>query len=248
MDNIFNRWLGSFFIAIAVVVAAVQISGAWKKTHPTEEYVISVTGMANQDFQSDLIVWSSSFTRTAPTMKDAYEQLKRDAGIIREYIHSKGVNDNDVVFSSVNIKRNYKTIRNDKGMEINQEFEGYSLWQSVKIESHEIDKIEQLSREVTELIDQGVELNSKNPEYYYTKLADLKIQMLAAATADARTRAEKIAENAKTTLGKLRKANMGIFQITGQNSDEEFESGGAFNTSSKMKTASITLRAEFTLE
>jgi hypothetical protein len=72
--------------------------------------------------------------------------------------------------------------------------------------------------------------------------------MLAAATADARTRAEKIAENAKATLGKLREASMGIFQITAQNSDEGFKSGGAYNTSSKMKTASVTLRAEFTLE
>ncbi|HZV12450.1 MAG TPA: SIMPL domain-containing protein, partial [Candidatus Kapabacteria bacterium] len=200
------------------------------------------------DFESDLISWNSTFSRTAPAMKDAYEQLKRDAEIIKAYIKSKGVNDNEVVFSSVDIQRNYKTIRNDKGVEISQEFQGYTLRQSVKIESHDIDKIEQLSREVTELIDQGVELYSDNPEYYYTKLADLKIKMLAAATADARTRAEQIATNAKSTLGKLRGASMGIFQITGQNSNEGFESGGAFNTSSKMKTASITVRAEFTLE
>ncbi|HET7152246.1 MAG TPA: SIMPL domain-containing protein [Candidatus Kapabacteria bacterium] len=243
-----NRWLGSFFIAIAVVVAAFQFSGAWKKSHPTKEFSISVTGLASQDFESDLIVWNSSYSRTAPAMKDAYEQLKHDAGIIKAYIKSKGVNDNEVVFSSVDIQRNYKSVRNDKGIELSQEFTGYTLTQSVKIESHDIDKIEQLSREVTELIDQGVELYSRVPEYYYTKLADLKIKMLAAATADARTRAEQIATNAKSTLGKLRDASMGIFQITGENSDEGFESGGAFNTNSKMKTASITVRAEFTLE
>ena len=57
-----------------------------------------------------------------------------------------------------------------------------------------MDKIEKVSREITELLNQGVQFYSESPRYYYTKLADLKIQMISKATQDARLRAEKIAE------------------------------------------------------
>ena len=69
--------------------------------------------------------------------------------------------------------------------------------------------------------------------------------MLSDATEDARLRAEAIATNAKSKLGKLKKADMGIFQITAQNTSEEYTYGGAFNTSSKNKSASITVRLNF---
>ncbi|MEO6938559.1 MAG: SIMPL domain-containing protein [Candidatus Kapaibacterium sp.] len=254
MDNSSDRYsapkqaLGALFIAISVIVAAALLSGAWKKTHPTHDNIISVTGLANEDFQSDLIVWTGSFSQHAMTMKDAYEALKKNAAAIKAYLVGKGVKETEIVFSAVDINRDFKTIRNEKGAEIGQEFTGYTLKQGVTIESHEVNKIETVSREVTELIDQGVELYSQDPHYYYTKLAELKIKMLSAATADARLRAEKIATNAKGSLGSLRNATMGIFQITAQNSSEEYTYGGAFNTSSKWKTASITVKLEFSVE
>ena len=69
--------------------------------------------------------------------------------------------------------------------------------------------------------------------------------MISQATEDARIRAEKIAENAGSNLGILKSARMGVFQITGQNSKEDYSWGGTFNTSSKEKTASITMRLQY---
>ena len=65
-------------------------------------------------------------------------------------------------------------------------------------------KIENLSRTVTEIINKGIELTSSQPMYFYTKLADVKQQMIADATKDARERAKKIAENAGSSLGSLK--------------------------------------------
>ena len=121
-------------------------------------------------------------------------------------------------------------------------FTGFLLDQNVAIESKEVDKIENISREVTELINSGVELYSNAPQYYYTRLAELKVEMIAEATKDANSRAESIATNAGSDLGKLKKAELGVFQIIAQNSSEEYSWGGSFNTSSKKKTANITVR------
>jgi hypothetical protein len=59
----------------------------------------------------------------------------------------------------------------------------------------------------------------------YTKIADLKVTMLAEATKDARKRAEMIAENAGNTLGKLKYADMGVIQITPLYSNEVSDYG-----------------------
>ena len=108
--------------------------------------------------------------------------------------------------------------------------------------------MEKISREITELLQQGIVLNSGEPLYYYTKLADLKVDLLAKASADAFSRAQTIANNAKSKLGKLKEANMGVFQITGQYSNESFTYSGTFNTSSKNKTANVIVRMEYGLE
>jgi hypothetical protein len=79
-------------------------------------------------------------------------------------------------------------------------------------------------------------------------LAALKIEMIANATKDANQRATKIAENAGSKVGGLKNANMGVFQIVAQNSSEEYSYGGSFNTDSKRKTASITVKLEYETE
>lgn len=74
-------------------------------------------------------------------------------------------------------------------------------------------KIENLSRTVTEIINKGIELTSSQPMYFYTKLADVKQQMIADATKDARERAKKIAENAGSSLGSLKKPAWELYRL-----------------------------------
>jgi hypothetical protein len=239
-------WLNALIFSAAIVIAAMTLAGTWRKTHETKE-TIKVTGLAEKDFTSDLVIWSGSYTRHSMTVKEAYAQLKSDADNIKRYLESKGVNPKEITVSSVWSNKEYKYQYDANGRQTNQTFDGYTLTQNVQIESKEVDKIESISREVTELLNMGIEFQSQEPRYYYTKLASLKLEMLADASKDAYNRAEKIAKNAGGGLGGLRNAQMGVFQITGQNSDEEYSYGGAYNTSSKNKKASITAKLEFAI-
>lgn len=205
---------------------------------------IFVTGLGSKDFKSDLIVWSGSFTKKSEELSDAFNELKKDQEIIREYLVGKGVIQEEIVFSAVSIEKEFKSIYED-GKYVRNEFTGHRLTQRVEIESMEVDKIENVSRDITEIINDGVEFYSGSPQYYYTKLAELKIEMVAAASEDARVRAERIALESKATLGDLKLAQMGIFQIIAQNSNEDYSWGGTYNTSSKMKSATITMRLQF---
>jgi hypothetical protein len=241
-----NDWrpvLAAAALAVGLIGAAFTLSRAWTQTHPRQE-TIDVTGLSQRDFTADLIVWKGSFTRKGATMNEAYAAIKNDNEGVKAYLASKGVPESEIVFSSVSIQKEYGT-EYDKDGNSRQTFDGFSLTQGVTIQSARVDAIETVSREVTALIDQGVEFYSQDPEYYYTGLAALKVEMLAAAAKDATNRAENIASNANAHVGLLKNANMGTFQITAQNSSEDYSWGGSFNTSSKQKTASITVHLDF---
>jgi hypothetical protein len=152
------------------------------------------------------------------------------------------------VFNSVNIQKLYSNTYDNYGNVQSSYFSGYSLSQTIRVESKDVDKVELISREITELINQDIELESFEPDYYYTKLAELKLKMIENATKDAKERAEKIAVNAGSSLGSLKNATMGVIQITAKNSAEDYSWGGSFNTSSKIKTATITIRLEYNID
>lgn len=249
-NNGTSRIIKSVAIGAAIVISAMVLAGAWEQSHLSyaNKQTITVTGKAEKNFVSDLIVWQGFYTKKSASLKEAYQLLKSDQSIILKYLSGKGIKQNEIKFSSITISRQYDNIYNDKGIITGNVFRGYELEQNVSIESSEVDKVEQISREVTELINDGIELNSSSPSYFYTKLADIKINILKEATEDARRRAETVANNAGSGLKKLVKTNMGVFQITGQNSSEEFSYGGAYNTSSKNKTISVTVNLEYNLK
>ncbi|MBP6091276.1 MAG: SIMPL domain-containing protein [Crocinitomicaceae bacterium] len=239
-----KNYLNSIIIAVAIITAGFFLAKGYEDRGKVTDSV-SVTGLGEKDFTSDLIVWGGSYSKKNLDLKLAYTELNKDQRAILKYMLSRGVKRDEIVFQAVDIQKEFYTEYDENGRERNSVFSGYNLTQNLTIQSKSVDLVEQISREVTELIDLGIEFNSLAPEYYYTQLASLKLKMIEAATADAKERAEKIAENAGSSLGKLKDAEMGVFQITGQNTSEDYSWGGSLNTSSKKKTANITIRLKY---
>jgi len=240
------KHLTAVIFGLAIVIASILLGNAYvKRAQPP--HIISVTGLGNEDFTSDLIVWEGSFSATNYELKLAFEELNQEKKIVKDYLVAKGIQADNIIFNSVQTMEKVDN-KYDNGNYVGSTFKGYQLSQAFQIEATDVPMIEQISREITELLNKGVQLNSAPPRYYYTKLADLKIKMISKATEDARIRAETIAKNSGGDLGDLISAQMGVFQITGQNSGEDFSWGGAYNTASKKKTASITMRLEYNVK
>lgn len=231
---------------ISAIVCVSILSGSFAKY---KKYAsgngITVTGSASCDFESDLIVWRGSFSAYGATPKSAYQSIKNDADVIKNYLLDNGISESELAFSSVSISQGWITEYNDEGERIGEYLDGYDLYQSITVTSEDIDKVDAVSRDITKLIESNIEFESDSPEYYYTQLDELKLSLIEQATENARTRAELIANgtNAKTT--RLLSANLGVFQITAQNSNTEYSYGGAFDTSSRYKTATITVKLNY---
>ena len=229
----------SFSFIIVSIIIGVYFKSAIKKVES-----INVTGSAKRDFESDIIVWKSKFSTKKMDLKEAYKKLDGDRKLIYDYLAENDISLDDVIFSSIDISKKYEYKWDDNGNKF-QDFSGYLLTQNLKIESNEVIKIEDLSRDITKLIDLGIEIQSDRPYYFYSKLSELKIDMIAEATRDASIRAKMIAENAGTLLGKLLKGQMGVFQIVAKNSTENYSWGGTHNKTSKHKTATVTMKLNF---
>lgn len=231
-------------VSLASIIAVMILGRSYNYKYKQNE-VISVTGAADTNFVSDLCVWTGSFTRTSFDMQQAYNSLKTDEKIVKSYLQGKGLSEKELNTSSISTEKLFDYNYDADGRQTGTTFRGYKLSESITIESTDLNKVDKISREITELIQQGVELNSSAPNYYYTKLGELKIDLLAKASEDGTKRAETIAKNAGSKKGDLKKATMGVFQITGQNENEDFSYGGAFNTTSINKTATITVKMDF---
>lgn len=236
----------AILFSLAIVLAALFLGNAYVE-RAERNGTVSVTGLGSEDFVSDLIVWEGRFVRENTNLKEAYAALEADKMVITKYLLSKGISESQIVFKAVATAEQTES-QYQNGNYIGNRFVGYKLSQSLEIESTDVEKIEILSRSITELLNKGVQFYSESPRYYYTKMADLKIEMIRKASEDARLRAETIVSNAGGELGELKTANMGVFQITGQNSNEDYSWGGAFNTADKNKTASITMRLVYEVE
>ncbi len=239
--------LSSVLFSLAIVAAAFVLGHAVVNRNRPQG-TINVTGLGEQNFTSDLIVWEGNFSRQSSDLKTAYADLERDKTAVTDYLKSKGIPAEQLVFNAVSTNPLYQQNYTANGTYAGQTFTGYQLSQTLVIESKEVEKVEKISREITELLNQGITFYSQPPRYYYTQLESLKLEMVAKATEDGRIRAERIAENSNSKLGDLITANMGIFQITGQNSGEDYSWGGTFNTSAKNKTASITMKLSFEVD
>lgn len=239
----------SQIVILGLLICVATISSSWifsqgfLKVKKFSSEIISVTGSAEKKIVSDSIVWRVSFYRRDSAMTEAYRMLDENRKQVREYLLNKGILDSEMSAAQVQTETLYQ--KNDKGTDTNV-IEGYKLTQDIWVESRDVLKVSEISRLVTELIPAGIELYSYSPQYFYTRLGELKVEMLREAAKDAKKRAEEIATSTGNEISLVRSAKMGVFQITPANS-YDFSDWGTNDTSSYEKKVTAVVKAEFAL-
>ena len=230
-------------LALANVVCVVIFSWAWIHVR-SEPKVISVTGSAKKIIQSDLVVWRGDISSNDPDLVQGFDALKLATEKTLDYLNKEAVAEKQITVSSISTTKHY--VRDETGRDTDK-VSSYELRQTVEVSSNEVTHVAEIARKVTELIKEGVLLESHPPKYFYTKLADLKIAMLAEATRDASARAQQIATNSGSTLGPIREARMGVMQIIAIHSNEASDSG-VNDTTSFEKEITAVVSAKFSLQ
>jgi hypothetical protein len=177
-------------------------------------------------------------------LQTAYKALKGDLDTVLTYMSSKQVNKTDMYINQIDTTRVYQKDKDEKDTNI---VDSYVLSQSIEIRSNELDKIDALSRQSTELIDQGINFESATPSYFYKNIDALKVDLLAKATENARLRAESMVSSVGNKIGGLQSAKMGVFQITPVTSTQVSDYGED-DTTSLEKKVMVVVNASFSIE
>jgi uncharacterized protein len=240
------EWIGRVAVAVALVIGALVAGHAF--THFVDVKYrdgVQVSGSASRRIQSDRAIWSAVVKARGSTVAEAYAVLHRDVPRVRQWLLDQHVPANAIRVESVVTTELFP--HDENGEEQRERILGYELTQEVEVTSNDVDLVGRVARDVTQLIHNGVQVESFQPEYIYTDLGTVKIQLVGRATADARARAMEVARNSHARLGPLVSADVGVVQVNAAN-QTEVSWEGVYDRTSVDKDVMIVVRTMFLLE
>lgn len=210
---------GNVVKIIAVIILAVGIASGgcfigkgFYQSRGADRYV-TVKGLAEVAVTADKAFWPIRFSVTSDDLTAAMNSIRENEQIVRKFLVDHGISAADITVNNFEVSDRKADPYNNS----NNQGSRYIINQVLMARTDEPEKIATALQNVAQLTEAGVILTSNyygmQPNYLFTKLNDLKPQMIADATANARLSAEQFAKDSGSTLGSIRRANQGQFQI-----------------------------------
>ncbi len=238
-----NFLLPGLFLSFAIIISALIFSNAWQK-HLNANQTLSVVGSAKMEFTSDLGYLRGSIAASSATASGAFSALNAQKPALFAYFNDQGFVKNKVNFKPPVMSSTQEY--DEKGRYTGKVLK-YTYSQNFEVSSSDVKKIQDMSTTLPALIEKGVFVNVFQPSYIFTELSKLKVDVQALAAKDAMSRAKKIAESTGSDLGEIRKARMGVLQITPLNSTLVSDYG-VNDTTSIEKEITAVVSASFSVQ
>ncbi|MBQ8458687.1 SIMPL domain-containing protein [bacterium] len=190
---------------------------------PFSKNSVTVTGSAYEIVTSDSGNLDVELEVQAPTKASAYSIAKKQLPEIMKYLKTKGFDINKEV--EVKASTGYSSYKYYPNGNTSNEIDHYNFSQKISIKSDDVNKIKDTSLDITSLSDKGIDVEVHATNYSYSKLSDLKIELLKRATKDAKQRASAMLKSTNNGVGKIQSVKMGVFQITPVDSTEVSDMG-----------------------
>lgn len=233
-----NPFVPLAFILGGALIVATGI-GAWAVYAVRGlDNTISVTGSAKTQVTADAVRLSFSVSRSATTdtLKAGNAALETDMARVRAFLAEASVRETEVTIDPATTNEIYDNT--------NQGPTRYMLTRTVRINSTRVEEIRALADRISSLSGSGAIVQAAAPEYYYTKLAELRVSLLGEAVKDAKARAEAIAKESGRGVGNLQSSSSGVVQVLAPNSIDVSDYG-QYDTTSIKKEVMITVRTTF---
>lgn len=177
------------------------------------ERSVTVKGLAEQEHIADIVIWPIQFTEAGNTLDGTYTSLDNSAQLVRTFLEERGIQPQEISFSTPFLTD--KSAQRYGGNE-NYEFR-FIATQTATVYSENVEMVREIMADLVQLGKQGVTLSGDEyqvrPEYLFTRLNDIKPEMIEQATIEARRVAQKFAEDSNSRLGKIKRASQGQFSI-----------------------------------
>jgi len=233
-DATLKRWLGSAsIVALGLIVGGFVLGDGLVRMKAAERSV-TVRGLAEREVTADLATWTVSFASTATNLQTAQANTDRDAEAVRAFFAELGFPEEELTPAGINVS-NYT---NDGTV-------FYTVRQRTVLRTRDIDRAQRAVRRQAELVRDGVVLeDGSGISYTFTGLNDIKPEMVAEATKDARAAAEQFAQDSGAAVGGIHKATQGYFSIDARDG----EAGGWGIGDTPFKKVRVVTTVDFALD
>ncbi len=178
------------------------------------ERTVTVKGLSEKEYGADIVIWPIQFTEAGNNLEELYVSIESSTGKIRRFLQNNEINAEEISLTTPSI---IDKSAQQYGSQEKAEFR-YTAIQTVTVYSNNIESVRKVMGELSELGKQGIVFTGgdyqSQTEYIFTRLNEVKPEMVEEATRKAREVAEKFASDSKSTLGKIRKASQGQFSIS----------------------------------
>jgi len=229
--------IGLIAIAAALVIGVLIAQSSIMETKRTRD-TISVTGSAKKPINADLATWHLAVSAESREATRAAQLLGPQVEQVRAFLRRGGLDDEQIELPPFNTEAYERRLSKKRSIRI------VEVTQPIDITSRDLDLVETLGRDVGSLARNGVNVLPQQIQYISTRLAQARIEALDAATANARERADTIVSGLGAKLGRLRHADLGVYQVTPRFSTEVSDYG-INDTSSREKDVTAVVSVTF---
>lgn len=198
------------------------------------ERSVTVRGLAEREVTADLATWTISYSSTAPDMASAQASVDRDSASIRAFFDGLGFPEDALQPTGANVAS-----YTQDGLT------NFTVRQRMTLRTTDIERAQRAVRQQSELVRRGVLLEEgSGMAFTFTRLNDIKPEMVAEATLDARASAEQFAQDSGAGVGGIRHATQGYFEIAARDGD----GGGWGVADTPFKTVRVVTTVDFYLD
>lgn len=199
----------------AALVCLGLLGGGWFVGHGFEAgrstpRTVTVKGLAESLVRADLAIWPLRFTATGNDLGAVQAEIDQDVEAIRSFLTESGLPPEAIEPQRVEVTDLLAQAWRPEGVGDNR----FIIAQTVLVRTDQVDLVVALNQQTGELVRRGIVLTEAGgPTYLFTRLNEIKPEMLAEATRNARAAAQQFALDADSDIGGIRSASQGIFQI-----------------------------------
>ena len=234
-DATTRRWWISAAIVAAGLIVGGFVLGDGQVRMKEAERTVTVRGLAEQEVVADLATWTLSYSAISTDLQAAQSEADRDGQEITDYFRELGFPAEALTPAGINVS-NYTD---------NQGVTRYTVRQRMVLRTQDIERAQRAVRQQAQLVRRGVVLeDGSGIAYTFTGLNDIKPEMVAEATRDARAAAEQFAKDSGAGVGAIRRATQGYFSIDARDG----EAGGWGVGDTPYKKVRVVTTVDFALD
>lgn len=240
-------------LILGLCLAVGLASGGWligkgMARFKSDTRTVTVKGLVEREVKADQAIWTLALRRASDALPEAHRLISADRDAVLAFLKKQGFPDDEVERQPTRTIDKLSRDFTQQQAERNR----YIVTSAVVVKTANIDLVRSASGATEELLKTGVILDAEreggiaNPRYVLTKFNDLRPQLLAEATKNARQIAQQFAADSGASVGSIRSANQGNIQIFGTDGNDE---SGAFSaTSTAQKKIRVVSTFEFELQ